>query len=73
VDSDSPARRHYRYQRIGAGTPRCAGVRNNATHRGTNSATRRSRTGDLLITKPDQGETPPHQEELSLQKTEDPG
>jgi hypothetical protein len=41
------------------------------THRGTKRATRRSRTGDLLITKLDQGETPPHQQELSHQKTED--
>ena len=32
----------------------------------------RSRTGDLLITNSDRGETPQHQEELSPQKTEDP-
>ena len=35
-------------------------------------ATRRSRTGDLLITNSDQGETPQHRDELSPQKTEDP-
>jgi hypothetical protein len=34
-------------------------------------ATRRSRTGDLLIRKTDQGETERNQEELSGQKTED--
>jgi len=33
-------------------------------------ATRRSRTGDLLITKPDQGETEKNQDELSPQKSE---
>jgi hypothetical protein len=35
-------------------------------------ATRRSRTGDRLITNSDQGETPRHQDELSPRKTEDP-
>jgi hypothetical protein len=39
---------------------------------GNPRATRRSRTGDLLITKPDRGETPQHQDALSPQKTEDP-
>jgi hypothetical protein len=34
-------------------------------------ATRRSRTGDLLITKPDQGKTESNQDELSRQETED--
>jgi len=34
-------------------------------------ATRRSRTGDLLITNGPQGETEQNQEELSQQKTED--
>ena len=41
------------------------------THRGTKRATRRSRTGDLLITSSDRGETPRHQEEVSPEKTED--
>jgi hypothetical protein len=35
-------------------------------------ATRRSRTGDLLITNPDQGETPPHQKGLVTRKIDDP-
>jgi hypothetical protein len=34
-------------------------------------ATRRSRTGDLLITKIDQGETEKSQDELSARKAED--
>ena len=34
-------------------------------------ATRRSRTGDLLLTKPEQGETENNQDEPSPQKTED--
>src|SRR5262249_43276491 len=42
------------------------------THRGTQRATRRSRTGDLPLTKPDRGETPQHQEDLHSRKDEDP-
>jgi len=38
----------------------------------TSRATRRSRTGDQLITKPDQGETPQHQKDLGQRKSEDP-
>jgi hypothetical protein len=39
---------------------------------GNPKATRRSRTGDLLITKPDRGETPPHRKEPTPQKAKDP-
>jgi len=41
------------------------------TTRASEQATRRSRTGDLLTTKPEQGETQSNQDELSPQKTED--
>jgi hypothetical protein len=38
----------------------------------SSEATRRSRTGDLLITNSDRGETPQHRENLVPRKTEDP-
>jgi len=59
--------------RGGRGRPgRANGPRSHRLLGSISRATRRSRTGDRLITKPDRAETAQHQEDLSLQKTEDP-